>query len=299
VTLGPRRVLAALAVSALIGGMPAAAFASAPAPAPSGTGAASTPVVNPWVVVLPAAHRYLHRGDAGAAVLKLQKKLWSHHRLAARQVTGRFGVATQNAVRVLQHRYREHVNGVAGVAFLTKIGLTVKISAPAQLASTSTTTTKTRYLRTFPIRGNATHPYSTTQYPYADVWGSIGPALETVRAALLPAAAGTPVVAPCNGTVVDINPTYGTSRALPDGVGGWYLTIEDVTGTTYRLQYMSGYAHGITAGAHVTTGQTVGYVGATGEDAGSDPELYLQVTPIGHGPVDPFADLSLLSPPGP
>lgn len=246
------------------------------------------------MVVLPAGRAFLHRGDAGAAVATLQRKLWGHHRLAARQVTGTFGAATWSAVRVLQRQYRQAPTGVAGVKFLTKVGLTVRLAAASQVATASLTGVKTKYLRAFPLHGNAAHPYSTALYPFADAWGTTGPALETIRAALLPAAAGTPVVAPCNGTVVDINPTFGTARPMPDGVGGWYLAIEDVTGNTYRVQYMSGYAPGITAGSHVTTGQTIGYVGATGEDAGAAPELYLQITPLGGAPVDPVPDLNLL-----
>lgn len=290
---GLRRVVAALAASALVVVAPSVAVA-VPAPAPSGGTATSPPATGTWVVVLPAGHAFLRRGDAGAAVTKLQRKLWGHHRLAARQITGAYGSATQSAVRGLQRQYRQVATGVAGVAFLRKVGLTVRFSTPSPLASTPLTSIKTTHLRAFPIRGDATHPYSTTAYPYFDVWGTTGPALETIRAAVLPAAAGTPVVAPCNGTVVDINPTFGTARPLPDGVGGWYLAIEDMTGNTYRFQYMSGYAPGITAGNHVTTGQTIGYVGATGEDAGSAPELYLQITPLGGAPADPFSDLNLL-----
>ena len=289
--MGSRRILAALAVSVLAGSSPAiASAASAPPPPPAG-GGTTTPVThpaNPWVVVLSSKHAYLRRGDAGGAVTKLQKKLRVLHQTGI-AVNGKYGGTTWSAVRTLQRRYHQHVNGVAGVAFLKKVGLTVKITTPAVLSSSSASGVKTKYLRTFPIHGNATHPYSPTLYPYTDVWHSIGPEDAPIQGAELPAALGTPVVAACNGAVIGQTPT-------PTGVGGWWMEIEDTTGTTYWYSHLSGYAHGVRVGSQVATGQTIGTVGNSGDAAGGPPYLYLEVDRGGSVPVDPFPDLNLLEP---
>ena len=243
---------------------------------------------NPWVVVLSSTHAYLRRGDSGSAVTKLQKKLRVLHARGI-AVNGKYGATTWSAVRTLQRRYHQHVNGVAGVVFLTKVGLTVKITTPAVLSSSSSSDSKTTYLRAFPIHGNASHPYSPTLYPYTDVWNTIGPEDTPIQGAELPAALGTPVVAACNGTVIQQTPTA-------TGVGGWWIKIEDTTGTTYWYTHLNDYARGVHVGSQVVTGQTIGTVGNSGDAAGAPPYLYLEVDRGGTVPVDPFPDLNLLEP---
>jgi len=72
------------------------------------------------------------------------------------------------------------------------------------------------------------------------------------------AARGTPLVAVASGTVV---------RCGWNTLGGYRLTIQLDDHPEYRLYYahMDGYAPGIYLGAHVKTGQLLGYVGSTGE----------------------------------
>jgi murein DD-endopeptidase MepM/ murein hydrolase activator NlpD len=275
----------------LVGSAPAIAAAASAPPPPAAGGSTTTPVThpgNPWVVVLSSKHAYLRRGDSGTAVAKLQKKLRALHQRGI-AVNGTFGATTWGAVRTLQRRYHQHVSGVAGVAFLTKVGLTVKITTPVVLASSSASGVTTAYLRTFPIRGTTAHPYSPTLYPYSDVWHTIGPEDTPIQGAELPAALGTTVVSACNGTVIQQTPTA-------TGVGGWWIEIEDTTGTTYWYSHLNSYARGIHIGAQVATGQPIGTVGNSGDAAGGPPYLYLEVDRGGSLPVDPFRDLNLLEP---
>jgi murein DD-endopeptidase MepM/ murein hydrolase activator NlpD len=289
----PRGVVAGLAVSVLIGAGPALAVAS-PAPPPSPGGGSTvvvpsspSPTPAPWVVVLPQTREYLRMGDAGGAVTKLQLKLRAHHQIAVRP-TGTFGAATFRAVRSLQRAYHLRVSGVAGVTFLKKIGLTVKISAPQELSTSSITSSRTKYLRTFPIHGTSAHPYSPTLFPYADVWNPHS-ATNPINGAQLPAALGTTVVAPCNVMVTGLTP-------VPTGLGGWFVWMTDTTGTTYLYSHLNGYATGLHIGQQLSTGQAVGTVGNSGDAAGGPPFLYLEIHPGGGAPVDPFPDLEVLNP---
>jgi murein DD-endopeptidase MepM/ murein hydrolase activator NlpD len=246
-----------------------------------------SPTPAPWVVVLPQSRAFLRMGDAGGAVTKLQLKLRAHRQSAVRP-TGTFGTSTYRAVRNLQRAYHLHVSGVAGVAFLKKIGLTVKISAPQDLSTTSITSSHTRYLRTFPIHGTHAHPYSPAQYPYSDVWNPHSPT-NAILGAQLPAALGTPVVAVCNAMVTGVTP-------VPTGLGGWFVWLTDTTGTTYLYSHLDAYAPGLHAGQQVSTGQVIGTVGNSGDAAGGPPFLYLEVHPGGGSAIDPFSDLNLLDP---
>ncbi len=69
------------------------------------------------------------------------------------------------------------------------------------------------------------------------------------------AAAGTPVMAAGNGTVV---------RAGWAGGYGRLIELRHANGITTRYGHLSGFASGIHAGARVSQGQTIGYVGSTG-----------------------------------
>ena len=272
--------MAALAVPALIGLAPALASASAPAPTKPATSSGS------WTIVLPASREFLSRGDVGTAVRKLQLKLRAHHQTAV-IADGAFGAVTQRAVAVLERRYHQAATGVAGVPFLRKVGLTVRLAT----STTATTTTSvsvphTNYLRSFPIVGTKAIPYSTSLYPYSDVFGQAGPE-GPIQGAQLPAALGTPVVAVCNAEVI------GMTRTAT-GLGGIWIWLQDVTGTQYYYAHLNSIAAGIAPGTQLSTGQPLGTVGNSGDASGGAPYLYLEVHPRGGAAVDPFPDLNLL-----
>jgi murein DD-endopeptidase MepM/ murein hydrolase activator NlpD len=85
---------------------------------------------------------------------------------------------------------------------------------------------------------------------------------------------GTPIHAVAGGTITDIGwaGSYGnrTVETLPDGTELWYA---------HQSRF------GATVGEKVTEGETIGYVGATGNTTG--PHVHLEVRPGGGDPVDP------------
>lgn len=95
------------------------------------------------------------------------------------------------------------------------------------------------------------------------------------------ASRGTPVLAVGNGTI----------RVKTNSLGGIvaYLT----TGSAmYYYAHLDGYAGGITTGVSVKTGQTIGYVGNTGNAIGTVPHLHFQIHPGGGSPVNPYPTLA-------
>lgn len=74
----------------------------------------------------------------------------------------------------------------------------------------------------------------------------------------IPAPYGTPIVAVASGTII----RYGWNT-----LGGYRLTIEldDHPGYKFYYAHLSGYAPGLYEGKHVKKGQLLGYVGSTGE----------------------------------
>ncbi len=290
-------------VSALVGLAPAVANAAGSLPAASlsvlSPGAPVTPSVptKPAVVVsknksavvveLSSTSSGLRRGDSGTAVRNLQLKLRAHgqHYVV---VDGSFGALTQRGVEVVQRAMHLKVTGVANVAFLRKLGLEVVVVTAALPKPAQPTPPVTRYLRAFPIVGTSTDPYSTSKYPYADVFGKPG-AEGPIQGADLPAANGTPVVAVCNATVIDIN-------RVATGLGGVWIWLQDITGNQYYYAHFDSISASLNIGSEVRTGQDIGSVGNSGDAESGAPYLYLEVHPGGGAAIDPFHDLNILDP---
>ena len=97
--------------------------------------------------------------------------------------------------------------------------------------------------------------------------------------------AGTPVVAVDDGTV----------RFADDPKGGqvFYLTTTD--GTVYYGAHLSAWEG--TSPRAAVAGEVLGYVGTTGNAAGTSPHLHFMVKPSGGVAVDPYRALSALTPP--
>lgn len=263
------------------------------APAGSTPAKVVTKPTSTTTVVLSSTQATLRRGDRGTAVRNLQLKLRAH-RLHYVVADGDFGPLTQKAVKVMQGRYHMAKTGVATVPFLRKLGLEVVVTAAIHVEADVAAPAATKYLRVFPIAGNAAHPYSTKLYPYTDVFGQPGPLSSPTESvpyegAELPAAAGTPVVAVCNLTVVNLN-------REGDGVDGIWIQLQDITGTQYYYEQLDSVASGLTAGSSVKTGQEIGTVGDTGVGDAIGPSLYLQVNPGGGAAIDPYSDLNVLEP---
>jgi len=90
------------------------------------------------------------------------------------------------------------------------------------------------------------------------------------------ASEGTPVRAPEDGSV----------RFSEDPVSGKSVYVTTANGTFYFGCHLVGYAD-LGDGAHVTQGQTVGFVGNTGDAMGGSPHLHFEIHPGGGAAVNP------------
>jgi murein DD-endopeptidase MepM/ murein hydrolase activator NlpD len=126
----------------------------------------------------------------------------------------------------------------------------------------------------FPIAGIASYSHDWW-YP------RFGPGWRLHQGTDIFAAHGTPVRSPVDGKV----------RVTNGGLGGLSVYVIQPDGTYWYLTHLAGTAEGLATGATVTTGQIVGFVGATGNAAGGPPHLHFEVHPGGGGAVDPKAVL--------
>ncbi|MGQ0743970.1 MAG: M23 family metallopeptidase [Acidimicrobiales bacterium] len=91
------------------------------------------------------------------------------------------------------------------------------------------------------------------------------------------AARGTPVRSPADGVLRFTNESTGGKSA--------YVTTADRT--YFYMTHLDGFNQRLRSGQAVKRGEVVGYVGSTGNAAGSSPHLHFQVHPRGGAPVNP------------
>jgi murein DD-endopeptidase MepM/ murein hydrolase activator NlpD len=98
------------------------------------------------------------------------------------------------------------------------------------------------------------------------------------------AAIGTPVLAVAHGTVFSV----GWNK-----IGGWRLWLRDDAGNEFYYAHLSAYSPYAVNGAIVDAGDVLGFVGDTGDAAGTPSHLHFEVHPLGllglgyDGAVDP------------
>jgi murein DD-endopeptidase MepM/ murein hydrolase activator NlpD len=97
------------------------------------------------------------------------------------------------------------------------------------------------------------------------------------------AAKGTPAVAVSSGTVSLQSSSLG-------GITAYLYSGGDM----YYYAHLDGYADGISSGASVSTGQTIGYVGNSGNAAYTVSHLHFEYHPGGGGAVNPTPLVSSL-----
>jgi len=89
---------------------------------------------------------------------------------------------------------------------------------------------------------------------------------------------GTPIVAVLAGTI-----RYSTT-----GIGGNNAHLTDARGDYFYYAHMVRFAAGLHSGDHVERGQVIGYVGETGDAAGTSPHCHFEIHPDGGPAVDPY-----------
>ncbi len=89
---------------------------------------------------------------------------------------------------------------------------------------------------------------------------------------------GTPIVAVLAGTI-----QYSTH-----GIGGNNAHVTDALGDYFYYAHMVRFAAGLKSGDHVARGQVIGYVGETGDAAGTSPHCHFEIHPDGGPAVDPY-----------
>lgn len=104
---------------------------------------------------------------------------------------------------------------------------------------------------------------------------------------------GQDVLAPCGTPLVAVRGGTVRRNATQSAAGNYLILREDGTDTDYGYMHLREPAL-VAAGARVTTGQMLGYVGDTGDADGC--HLHFEKWPApgwqaGPGPVDPLADL--------
>jgi murein DD-endopeptidase MepM/ murein hydrolase activator NlpD len=111
---------------------------------------------------------------------------------------------------------------------------------------------------------------------FIDTWGAARPGGRTHKGVDMSATLGTPLVAMYSGSI----------RLNWHSTGGRqvYLTADD--GNFYYYAHLSGYPAGLGNGQRVNKGQTIGFVGTTGN--ATTAHLHLGLGVVGGGLVNPY-----------
>jgi murein DD-endopeptidase MepM/ murein hydrolase activator NlpD len=119
-----------------------------------------------------------------------------------------------------------------------------------------------------PVQGGGLH--------FIDSWGYVRSGGRAHQGIDMMAGYGTPTVAPVGGRI--------EHREVSLGGLSWFLHGDD--GNTYYGAHLSGYEN-VGAG-RVPQGAVIGYVGESGNAAGTTPHLHFEIHPGGGGAVNPY-----------
>ncbi|HUR18572.1 MAG TPA: M23 family metallopeptidase [Acidimicrobiales bacterium] len=124
---------------------------------------------------------------------------------------------------------------------------------------------------------------------FSDTWGA-------------PRMSGTPLAHPHQGTDVFApsgSPMVAFERGIvtrlgTDLLGGTKLWLVGQSGTRYYYAHALGYAPGLAEGQLVEVGQTLAYVGNTGNARTTPPHLHFEMHPGGGEAVNPYPALAMI-----
>lgn len=123
----------------------------------------------------------------------------------------------------------------------------------------------------FPVDG----PHS-----YINDWGFARSGGRSHQGTDVMAARGTPVVAVVSGRI--------RRTAYGSGLGGTIIWLNGNNGSSYYYAHLDGIAGGISAGTSVVAGQTIGFVGNSGNARGGACHLHFEIHPGGGGAANPY-----------
>jgi peptidoglycan LD-endopeptidase LytH len=123
-------------------------------------------------------------------------------------------------------------------------------------------------------QGNIVCPVGGT-VNFSDTWGAARSGGRSHQGTDMMAASGTPAVAPTNGDMVHQS----------SGLGGTTYYVYGDNGHTYYGAHLSAYEGGE---RHVQAGETIGYVGSSGNASASAPHLHFEFHPNGGSAVNPY-----------
>lgn len=106
---------------------------------------------------------------------------------------------------------------------------------------------------------------------------------------------GTDIFAPAGAELVAIEAGRVRQSSNPKGGHVVYLTTDD--GTQYYYAHLDAFSYPLMPGEtrRVDAGDSLGYVGTSGNARGKAPHLHLEVRPRGGSKVDPFPLLQRLA----
>jgi murein DD-endopeptidase MepM/ murein hydrolase activator NlpD len=97
---------------------------------------------------------------------------------------------------------------------------------------------------------------------------------------------GNDIFAPAGAPVVAVQD--GVVKLSTTSIGGNNVHLTTAAGDYFYYAHFSRFAAGLQSGSHVVAGQTIGYVGTTGDAQGTSPHCHFEIHPGGGAAVDPY-----------
>ncbi|MGA9275639.1 peptidoglycan-binding protein [Ilumatobacter sp.] len=202
-------------------------------------------------------------GSSGAKVKELQQALMNSGLYVLGGADGKFGTATQTALKNFQK-----VNGIPQTGVTTAKGVAIlALGTGAAQGATNPGIS----MQKFPVGGNCF---------FGDTWQAARGNGRTHEGVDIIASEGTNLYAVVDGT---ISKQYWDQPGLLSGNG---VRVQQANGTYFTYLHMKGFAPGIKVGAKVKAGDLIGWVGNTGSSA--TPHLHLEIHPNGGAAINPY-----------